>query len=338
MGQFFRRRWRKWINQRIPRSDHRVFSQKNIFILPSGAGVVFLVLLLVMLITGINYQNSLIYLLTFLLGTLFVAAMHQTHGNLAGLELTVVSAGAGFPGSTVPITIRAEAGERGTASLRISFEDQVIEQHVEPGQSADFRLPLHTRRRGYLLPERIRVETRFPFGLLKAWSWIRPVTAAVVYPRPIEGQAQGSTVAGGNTEDQQKAPDGNDHADIRPWREGDLSQRVLWKRFARTGDMVVADWEGEQGDPQWLDYDAYPGTDRELRLSFLARDVLDRSSGQVPFGLKLPGDIIEPDRGPLHVERCLKALGVFGEVRPRSEEPLAHGSRAETDPSGETVV
>lgn len=338
MGQFFRRRWRKWINQRIPRSDHRVLSQKTIFILPTGAGLVFLVLLLVMLMTGINYQNSLIYLLTFLLGTLFVAAMHQTHGNLAGLELTVVAAGAGFPASTVPMTIRAQAGPRGTASLRIAFQDQVVEQHVEPGQSVDFRLPLQARRRGYLLPGRIRVETRFPFGLLKAWSWIRPVTAAVVYPRPIEGQAQGSTVAGGNAEEQQRTPQGNDHADLRPWREGDLSQRVLWKRFVRSGDMVVADWEGEQGDPQWLDYDAYPGADREMRLSFLARGVLDRASAQVPFGLRLPGDVIEPDQGPLHVERCLKALGVFGEVRPRSDEPLAHGNRAGTDPSGEAAV
>ena len=79
------RRFSRWINRRIPRSDNVLFSQKNIFILPTGAGVVFGILLLIMLITGINYQNSLIYLLTFMLGALFVGAMHQTHRNLSGL-------------------------------------------------------------------------------------------------------------------------------------------------------------------------------------------------------------------------------------------------------------
>ena len=78
-------RWRRWINRRIPRADSQILSQKNIFILPTAAGVVYGLLLLIMLITGINYQNSLIYLLTFLLGAVFVGAMHQTHRNLSGL-------------------------------------------------------------------------------------------------------------------------------------------------------------------------------------------------------------------------------------------------------------
>ena len=74
------RRFSRWINRRIPRADSVLFSQKNIFILPTGAGVVFGILLLIMLITGINYQNSLIYLLTFMLGALFVGAMHSVDG------------------------------------------------------------------------------------------------------------------------------------------------------------------------------------------------------------------------------------------------------------------
>ncbi len=88
-------RWRRWINRRIPRADSQTLSQKNIFILPTAAGVVYGLLLLVMLITGINYQNSLIYLLTFILGALFVGAMHQTHRNLSGLSVALVRPGEG---------------------------------------------------------------------------------------------------------------------------------------------------------------------------------------------------------------------------------------------------
>ena len=102
-----RSRWQRWVNQRIPRADQRIFGQRNVFILPTGAGVVFAGLLLIMLITGINYQNSLIYMLTFLLGAVVVAAMHQTHRNLSGLELTLIQAGDGFAGDTIPFRLRA---------------------------------------------------------------------------------------------------------------------------------------------------------------------------------------------------------------------------------------
>lgn len=331
MGHFIRQRWRRWLHRRLPRDDHRRFSQRNIFILPTGAGAVFMLLLLIMLLTGINYQNSLIYLLTFLLGTLFVAAMHHTHSNLSGLELTLVSAGSGFAGDAIPLQFRVEAGRHGAPAVSFSSEDTTVTLHIPSSQPLDFSLPVSSRRRGYLLPRRIRVETRFPFGLLKAWSWLRPQTPAIVYPRPLSGPEAGSQVTEGASDAAQSVPHGNDHADIRPWREGDLSQRVLWKRFARTGDMVVADWEGEQGDPQWLDFEAYAGVDHELRLNYLAGAVVSRSSAPTPFGLRLPGDVIEPDQGPAHAQRCLKALAVFGLQRPREGDPAVHGSRQGLD-------
>ncbi|MBC7184567.1 MAG: DUF58 domain-containing protein, partial [Marinobacter sp.] len=129
-----------------------------------------------------------------------------------------------------------------------------------------------------------------------------------------------------------RSVEGNDHADIRPWREGDLSQRVQWKRYARTGQMVVADWEGEQGSPQWLDFNVYPGADHELRLGYLAFLVNERGRNGARFGLNLPGQIIEPDSGPAHVARCLRVLATWGEERPRDPTAEPHGTRKR--PSG----
>ena len=328
MKKRIRRRWQRWINRRIPRRDHQLLNQRNVFILPTGAGLVFGLLLLIMLVTGINYQNSLIYLLTFLLGAVFVAAMHQTHRNLTGLSLTVVSGGEGFPGEAVRFRLRASVSGHDALAISLACDNSRIDQqHVFAAAPADLSLALIPSRRGYFRPDRIRVETRFPFGLLKAWSWLRPVTAAVVYPRPLPAPEAASTVQDGDQSQQARAIDGNDHADIRPWRKGDMSQRVLWKRFARTGEMVIADWEGEQGSPQWLDYEAFRGVDRELRLSYLAHQVLARVKGKRPFGLNLPGQVIDPDVGPAHGSRCLKALAVFGLEKPREGETLAHGSR-----------
>lgn len=329
MFKAIRNRWQHWINQRIPRSDQRSFGQRNIFILPTGAGVVFGALLLIMLITGINYQNSLIYLLTFLLGAVVVAAMHQTHRNLSGLELTLIQAGEGFAGDLIPFRLRAVSPRHDALAISLACDDVILtRQHIPSGQQADLDLSVPSYQRGYLQPDRILVETRFPFGLFRAWSWLRPVTSGIVYPNPLPAPDAGSTVQDGEEHSKSRSLDGNDHADIRPWREGDMSQRVQWKRYARTGEMVITDWEGEQGSPHWLDYEAFAGVDRELRLAYLAHLVLERSRSNSRFGLNLPGQVIDPDTGAAHANRCLKALAVFALEQPREGGPLAHGTRA----------
>lgn len=337
------KRVQRWVNRRLPRSDTQTFSQKNIFILPTGAGVVYGILLLVMLITGINYQNSLIYLVTFLLGAVFVAAMHQTHRNLAGLQVALIQPGEGVAGDQVSFRFRATAGRDEAIAIVMSCDDSVLgAAHIEAGHSKDLSLPVPSVFRGYLRPERIRVETRFPFGLLKAWSWLRPASSGIVFPQPVAAPEMVSSAESGDETLQTKPSVGNDHADLRPWREGDLSQRVMWKRYARSGHMVVADWEGESGSPQWLDFNAFPGVDYELRLSYLAWLVDERNRSGTRFGLKLPGQIIEPDTGTGHVSRCMRALAVWGEERPRDVVSERFGSRQRpladsAEPSGTGV-
>jgi len=59
--------WR-WVNRRIPRADEYRLGRRNIFVLPTREGLMFAGLLILCLLTGINYQNSLIYLFTFFWG------------------------------------------------------------------------------------------------------------------------------------------------------------------------------------------------------------------------------------------------------------------------------
>lgn len=328
MSRLIRSRFQSWINRRIPRSDVQVLTQRNLFILPTAAGVMFGLLLLIMLLTGINYQNSLIYLVTFLLGAVFVGAMHQTHRNLSGLEFTLVQAGEGFAGDNIVFRLRAAAGKDDAIAFTLSVDDlSVPVGHVLAGQSVDVALPVPSAFRGYLQPDRIRIETRFPFGLLKAWSWMRPVSAAVVFPRPIVAPDVVSAVEDGEQTSNSRSPEGNDHAELRPWREGDMSQRIMWKRFARSGQMVVADWEADKGNPHWLDFNAFAGTDHELRLSYLSWLVIERGKSGARFGLNLPGQVIEPESSTTHTTRCLRALAVWGEEKPRDAFAAPHGTR-----------
>ena len=246
--------------------------------------------------------------------------MHQTHGNLAGLTLALIRAGEARAGDTVPFSLRLTAAKNDAVAVHISSgRSQPVVVTVPAGQSRDISVLVDASRRGYIRPEKIRVETRYPFGLLKAWSWLRPVSAGLAFAKPVSAPQFTATVEDGDSEAVASVQPGSDSADFRPWREGDGRQRVLWKRFGRTGQLIVADWQGHIGDPQWLDFQAFAGAENELRLSYLAYLVQDRQRLGMRFGLNLPGQSIEPDSGAAHALRCQRALAIWGCEKPCEE-------------------
>jgi hypothetical protein len=66
-----RKKLRAFLSLRSEPSLSHTLSQRTIYIVPDAQGLSFLFMLLVMLVTAINYQSSLIYLLLFSLGALF---------------------------------------------------------------------------------------------------------------------------------------------------------------------------------------------------------------------------------------------------------------------------
>jgi len=72
---------------RSNRSGRAVVTPRRIYILPTGYGILFAILLLLMLLGSINYANNLGFLLTFLLVGLGLVTMLHTWRNLVGLAL-----------------------------------------------------------------------------------------------------------------------------------------------------------------------------------------------------------------------------------------------------------
>ena len=72
----------------------QTLTQGNVYILPTRAGWMFGLTLLVLLLASVNYQLNLGYMLTFLLAGSGVVSMHITHGTLRGLTLHLRAGGA----------------------------------------------------------------------------------------------------------------------------------------------------------------------------------------------------------------------------------------------------
>ncbi|XOZ34272.1 DUF58 domain-containing protein [Halomonadaceae bacterium KBTZ08] len=268
------------------------------------------------LLTGINYQNSLIYLFTFILGALLYGTIFQTYRNLEGLHLSLVRAGECVAGDSLPMAVRItdqEHRRRAALQLRVDGGEPVTVS-LEAGEGRVVVLPVGTHQRGPQKLPSVRVETDFPFGLIRAWTWFRPATPGLASPRPVTPppfEASGDAEAA-EGETTLNAAKGDTDIWLRPYRQGDSLRRISWKRFARSGQLVVMDWDTPPADPRWLDWEQFPGADRELRLSYLAWYVGRLSEQGQPYGLRLPGSTIEPDTGERHDQACRNRLAGFG--------------------------
>ncbi len=314
----FKPYWSRWLARRIPAASSVMLDQQKIFILPTRIGVTYVLVLVLMLLAAINYQNSLAYGLTFLLAAVFFVAILHTYRNLAGLVVNAGGAAAVFVGEQAGFRVRLESRRRAHQAIGLGWGKHDLQLLDVPAQgSSECELSLATQRRGWLRPERLRVESRFPLGILVAWSWLDLDQASLVYPRPLQGELPLSPDGADEQQEQGRHAQGygcDDFQGLKDYQPGDSKQRLHWKAYSRGLGLLVKDFSTLSGrDPQ-LDFQALDG-DVESRLSLLCHWVLELSARQQPFALRLPGRALAPDSGEPHREACLRALALFGAPR-----------------------
>ncbi|MDE2082439.1 MAG: DUF58 domain-containing protein, partial [Burkholderiales bacterium] len=98
---------------------------------------------------------------------------------------------------------------------------------------------------------------------------------------------------------------------VRAWRRGDSLRQVLWKKVARSGELVSRETSGSAQRQLWLDWQAGAGGDVEQRLSRLAAWVLLAEREGLACGLRLPGRELAPGQGEAHRRSALDLLALW---------------------------
>ncbi|GAB3276562.1 DUF58 domain-containing protein [Parahaliea aestuarii] len=313
-----RGRFQRWVKRRIPPSRSVTLDQKRIFIMPSRVGFFFLLCLAVMLLTAINYENNMSYGLTFLLATLFIVAILHTYANLAGLGVHAVLARAAFPGQQTEFDLRLErGGKRPRFDLRLRWPES-SEQRINLADSASevLRFYLPVGRRGWYHPGRLLIETTYPLGLLRCWTWVDLDLCAVVYPQPLASPELPGQAALAGDGGALPMPGSEDFDGFRDYRGGDSLRHVHWKGLARGQSLQSKLYVAHAERDRWLEWEAFAGLPVEQRLSHLCYWALDFDRRREAFGLRLPGTEIRPDSGDTHRELVLTALALHGVERP----------------------
>lgn len=309
----FRNHWQAWLNRRLPPSRSIRLDRHNVFIFPTRAGFVFLLFLVLLGLLATNYENNLVFALTFLLAGLFVVSILHTFNNLSGLVVTAVRCQPAFVGEDAQFDVLLQRRHpHAYENLRVNFQGApvFVADLIEVSQQKVV-LYVPTSTRGWMNPGRLRIETRYPLGLLQAWSVLDLDINTLVYPKPIKaglippasgGYGHGALAGMGGSDD---------FYGLKPYREGASPRGIAWKHFARGRGLLSKEYAATVDRRIWLDWDYLAGQQRELRLSRLCYWVLQVHQAGDEYGLRLPGVEIQPDKGVCHQEQVLKALALF---------------------------
>jgi uncharacterized protein (DUF58 family) len=307
-------RYEQWLKRRIPAAPSIRLDQRRIFIFPTRAGVLYFGLLGLLLVTAINYQNNAIYLLTFLLVGQFVVAILATYSNLAGLNVRKASHSAGFAGDRVTFRLALKRKpEKKYFSIRAGWPGQsmtttTLDLQIETIVELYHEAP----RRGLLRPRRLLLETVYPFGLLRAWTWLDLNMESWVYPRPRMVQPLPVIEQDKGVGDRPSFQQQDEFSNIRPWRKDDAPRQILWKAYAKQQPMMTMEFTESMLKQVWLDESVTSGSSLEDRLSALCYGALQLSRQDVLYGIRVGNLEIAPAEGDEHLHRVLSMLARYG--------------------------
>ena len=306
----------RWaLRVRPPEAAPIVLTQRRVYVLPTRAGLAYATALGVILLGAMNYNLSLGHALVFLLCGLGIVAILHTFRNLALISIRPGRCEPVFAGGLAQFDlVLANPRPEGRTSLRLFFNDEApIEVDIGPQASTVATLDAPAARRGWLSIPRVTIETTWPLGLVRAWSYAVPDLRCLVYPTPAtkapplpwRGEsARGSVREGSGTDD---------FSGLRNHQAADPPRHVAWKAVARQqdGPLLTKLFSGAAAQQLWLDWEELPtGLDTEQRLSVLARWMIEADAAGLAWGLRLPGIRLAPDNGPAQLAAGLRALAL----------------------------
>ncbi len=309
IGAFAERRLPALTRYRKPEPLPIRLHRRRIYILPTRFGLYAGVLLAVMLLGALNFNNNAALLLTFsLAGILFLSPLRAVQ-SLQGVSLERVECRPVHAGDSAELAC-SFAAESQRERAGIELAGPLGTANVDLSAGGECALGFSTEHRGWQPLPCITAASDAPFGFFRAWSVLRPRQSALIWPRP-EADSCPLPDTGMETDGRTRHAEGDDWDSLRDYRPGDPPRRVAWKPSARVDRLLVREPALPADGPlrlRWSDTATLPF---EARVSRLTRWVLDAAKTGRRFALELPQQSLGPDHGAAFRDRCLTALALL---------------------------
>lgn len=290
------------------RRPFQVNKKVRTYILPTGFGYAFGTTTLILFFLAVGYANNMIYIFVFLLMSVALTGMIITNRNTDGLEVTEIILEPIFAEepSGVNIGIRNKR-KRTLWDFEFFFQkstELVSELTIEELSNDVIEVPFRALKRGLNSLPRLIVQSKFPFGLFRAWKVIRENPQILAYPaRKGHIDFPSSAVS---ADVPQNAGLFRDH---RVYQSSDSMMRIDWRASARRQDLLVKNFE--EGDKPSLRFhwqQTAMHSDPELRLCQLSLWIDEAENRGHEYSLEVGTHKTSFSRGSSHHRHCLETL------------------------------
>ena len=287
----------------------------KIYIFPTKAGWGFMLLLFLLLILSINFENNLAFAVTFLLASMMVVAILHTYSNLVGMRIHKATAQPCFAGEDAGFSLYLSGKPKvDHQQIQVAWvsSDKVTTIDLIENKEAIVELSLPSLKRGWCKPQKVKLQTVYPLGLFRSWSYHSVEAKALVYPAPLASQTLPATSGSGGQGAVTEQTGSDDFSELKRFQAGMSPQHIAWKVYARGQGLHAKRFASRQDLDIWIDFEAWPEADQELRLSRICYWVLRLDREDRPYGVRLPNKHWTPARGSYHRQQILQALALFG--------------------------
>jgi uncharacterized protein (DUF58 family) len=284
---------------------------------PTAGFAALLFVLAAMWYAASSQNSAVIYLLLFVLVSVFLVSIPHTLINLAGVTLRVESAKPTFAGNEVCLPVEIMNNSRATRygiEVVLSHADKTRKRldRIPRESAARLTLRFSACHRGEHRIETIDLTSCYPLGFVRASIRFVFNQTYLVYPKPAGNpRLPTSRSRFADSWVQQGIGDGDDFAGVRVYVRGESQRHIDWKAVARGQPLMTKQFAAETKGAVYLDFLELHSDDVEEKLSQLTLWVIEAERARQPYGLRLPGIEISPALGQLHFHYCLRVLSLF---------------------------
>ncbi len=278
----------------------------------TGVVIILIVLSVLFLAVSSPANSNFALFFAFSLVSMSLVSVWLTRRNLQGLVFQPGAVNRGFSHQPLQFRLVVENPSRlSRPSLTLRLGPHPIQRFELPALSQKtLVVGLNHTGRGHYSLSQLKVTSDYPIGFFRVSlplsitlrSWVLPVAKAKHIPIELKEALE--------------PPDERDLDQLRDYSPGDALNRIHWKHYARTGRLVVKDYEKSDEEQTatsggiWLEWSNTAGP-IEQRISQLVAMADWAKEQEICFGLRLPSVELPQSLGLGHYQRCLFLLAEY---------------------------
>ncbi len=237
-------------------------SKTNIYFKIKPLGYLFISLIILIALAGINTGNNLLYLIfSFLLSSIIVSGI-ISRSSLYKISVNIENASDIYARKNGEILCNVKNKKKKIPSFSIVLEMKLSNQtillpdgskiskeitgyypYIEKNKKIKDTGKINFPFRGIYKPESTFIHTSFPFGFFKKGKHLPSLGEVIVFPELLSNEEMKSfDVFKDFEEETNKKGIGTDLYSLRKYIPGEDTRHIHWKSSAKTGTLIVKDF------------------------------------------------------------------------------------------------